>query len=84
MNRESITADRYLYMPSVGLLLLFIGLFFEKIKGATRKSQYALLSLASCIGLFFIIYSSTLVRKWQVLNISKEVYDKGLPVKYEK
>ncbi|PIF45307.1 hypothetical protein CLU96_2309 [Chryseobacterium sp. 52] len=78
MNRESITADRYLYMPSIGLLLLSVGLVLEFLRTQKKVIKHISIGLATCIAFFFMLYSSNLIKGWKRLNINEEVYKKGL------
>lgn len=69
MTRPAIVADRYMYFPSIMLLLAIITIFVNTRKGAFAKLFYSTI-LASSIT-YFVLYSNQLVNNWHNLNLIK-------------
>lgn len=68
MTRPAIMADRYMYMSSLGLLLILLppvvnGLFMK------AKGKYVLSVLLGIYVIFFILYSHHLTFKWLDYNM---------------
>ncbi|WP_429382079.1 hypothetical protein [Mucilaginibacter sp. UYCu711] len=72
LARAAMMADRYMYIPSVGILLISLVFINEKLDLSFKKlSKFHIIALV-CFSLYIIllsIYSHTLVDHWKTLQL---------------
>ncbi len=72
MTRPAIMADRYMYIPSIGLLIIVCYLLKTLVQEfRTEKVKSFFIFLFCSYGVFFISYSNQLTENWFRLNFIK-------------
>jgi hypothetical protein len=71
MTRPAVTADRYMYLPSLMLLLIFIHLIINHLypRIVNSKNRQILTTCFLIYLLYLISYSHQLVGNWSLLNM---------------
>lgn len=75
MSRASITADRYMYLPSVGLMMVIVKIAFDIFRTQRPIVRRFAIGFAMVLTGYYTIYSVNLVNGWQAVNIKEDVYN---------
>ena len=72
LARASMLADRYMYISSIGLLLIALTVLNEKFDLTFKKATTANITIAICFALYVLalsFYSHNLVNHWQTMQL---------------
>ncbi|MFT3749320.1 MAG: glycosyltransferase family 39 protein [Agriterribacter sp.] len=70
LTRNTVVADRYMYLPLFFILLLFMELLFNAIISSNTSILKFKLIVISLFILFFCRYSNQLVKNWEKNNLA--------------